>query len=203
MKKLTLLLLASALLLGACNSKSKDKTAESTEANKDATTNATTTSNETGLPTNDMAKLMEEMKKLPALTTDQLKAMLPESMLSMKRSNFSVNSGMGYGVADARYKNEDGSKQFHVTIYDCVGTAGVAWYSMMYWGMNMEQEDENGYKKSTTFNGSKAIESFEKGSNQYGLLFPASNRLLVNVEGENATLDEVKQAANSLNLKVN
>lgn len=110
---------------------------------------------------------------------------------------------MGYGIAEAKYKSEDGNKEIKVTIYDCVGTAGVAWYSMMYWGMNMEQEDENGYKKSTTFNGSKAIESYEKNQDQYGLMFPASNRLLVNVEGEKTGLDAVKQAANSLNLKVN
>lgn len=150
-----------------------------------------------------MAKKMEEMKNLPALSTDQLKAMLPETMIGMKRSKFSVNSGMGYGIAEATYKTEDNSKNIQVTIYDCVGAAGVAWYSMMYWGMNMEQEDENGYKKSVTFNGSKAIESFEKNSNQYGLMFPASDRLLVNVEGDNTGLDEVKQAANSLNLKIN
>lgn len=199
MKKLIFLLFVSALLLGACNNKPKDKTPE----NNDATTNTTSTSTETSMPTNDMAKMMEEMKKLPALTTDQLKAMLPESLLDMKRANFSVNSGMGYGIAEARYKSDDGNKQIKVTIYDCVGTAGVAWYSMMYWGMNMEQEDENGYKKSTTFNGSKAIESYEKNQDQYGIMFPASNRLLVNVEGDSTGLDAVKQAANSLNLKVN
>lgn len=201
MKKTTFLLLASLIVLAACNNKSKQNTA--TTNNGTSTTTPTSTSGETTMPTNDMAKMMEEMKKLPSLSTDQLKAMLPETLMDMKRSNFSVNSGMGFGVADARYKNDDGSKQFHVMIYDCAGQAGVAYYSMMYWGMNMEQEDENGYKKTTTFNGSKAIESFEKGSNQYGLMFPASNRLLVNIEGENTGLDAVKQAAGSLNLKVN
>ena len=202
MRKTTFLLLASMIVLAACNNKSKQNTA--TTNNGTSTTTPTSTSGETTtMPTNDMAKTMEEMKKLPELSTDQLKAMLPETLMDMKRSNFSVNSGMGFGVADARYKNDDGSKQIHVMIYDCAGQAGVAYYSMMYWGMNMEQEDENGYKKTTTFNGSKAIESFEKGSNQYGLMFPASNRLLVNIEGENTGLDAVKQAAGSLNLKVN
>ncbi|HYM95131.1 MAG TPA: hypothetical protein VET23_13390 [Chitinophagaceae bacterium] len=199
MTRLTSLLLASFFLLAACNSnKSKEN---SSTSNKETASNTGTTSNETGLPTNDMAKMMEEMKKMPALSTDQLKAMLPETLMGMKRSNFSVNSGMGYGIADAKYKSDD-DKQLHVTIYDCVGTAGVAWYSMMYWGMNMEQEDENGYKKSTTFNGTKAIESYEKNQDQYGLMFPASNRLLVNVEGEKTGLDMVKQAAGSLNLNV-
>jgi hypothetical protein len=110
---------------------------------------------------------------------------------------------MGFGVAEADYKNEDDSKRFRVQIFDCAGTAGAAYYNMMYWGLNMEQEDESGYKKSITYNGAKAIESYEKDSDQYGLLFPASNRLLVQVEGDHTGLDAVKQAANSLNLKVN
>lgn len=188
----------------SCNDKAKQASEEKNNNTEEASSEQNATMG--GLstqPGDDLNKMMEKMKSLPALSTDQLKAMLPESMNDLKRTSFSVNSGMGYGVADARYKNEDGSKEYHVTIYDCVGTAGVAWYSMMYWGMNMEQEDENGYKKSTTFNGSKAIESFEKNNNEYSLLFPASNRLLVNVEGENTNLDGVKQVANSLNLKVN
>lgn len=202
MRKLIPFLFALTILLMACNNKPKQNTA----AKESNTTSTTTTTEETsmpGMPTNDMTKIMEEMKKLPALSTDQLKAMLPETLMNMKRSNFSVNSGMGFGVAEASYKNDDDSKRFRVQIFDCAGTAGAAYYSMMYWGMNMEQEDENGYKKTTTFNGAKAIESYEKGSEQYGLLFPASNRLLVQVEGDNTGLDAVKQAAGSLNLKVN
>lgn len=201
MKKTISLLLASAILIAACNNKSKDNSATSNSGtDKETATNNPTTPAQSA---EDMTKMMDELRKLPALSTDQLKGMLPETLMDMKRSNFSVNSGMGYGVADARYKTDDGNKQIHVTIYDCVGTAGVAWYSMMYWGMNMEQQDDNGYKKTTTFNGSKAIESYEKGDDRYGLLFPASNRLLVSVEGDSTGLDMVKQAANNLNLKVN
>ena len=208
MKKLISVLLLSAILMAACNNnKTKDATnsGDKKEANNGTgnSSNTEPSTNDILQSKNDMAKLMEEMKKMPALSTDQLKAMLPETMMDMKRSNFSVNSGMGFGVAEGSYKNEVGSKRFRVQIYDCAGAAGTAYYSMMYWGMNMEQEDENGYKKSTTFNGEKAIESYNKNNNEYGLLFPASNRLLVNVEGENTGLDSVKQAAKSLNLKVN
>ena len=69
-------------------------------------------------------------------------------------------------LAQAKYKSDDG-KEMRLVVYDCVGEAGVGWYSMMYWGMNMEQEDENGYTKTTTFNGGKAIEKYEKNQDQY------------------------------------
>ncbi|MCZ2460696.1 MAG: hypothetical protein LC128_13840 [Chitinophagales bacterium] len=199
MKQIIFFLLTSFVALTACNNNAKqDKTTSGTETG--TTTNPPA---ETTLPATDMAKALEAMKNLPALSTDQLKAMLPETLLDMKRSGFSVNSGMGFGVAEADYKNEDDSKRFRVQIFDCAGAAGAAYYSMMYWGFNMEQEDDNGYKKTVTFNGNKAVESYEKNSDQYSLLFPASNRLLVQVEGDNTGLDAVKQAANSLNLKVN
>ena len=147
-----------------------------------------------------MQSALEKMKKLPALSTEQLKAMLPAELMGMKRASFSANSMLGYGIGEARYKSDDG-KEIKVVIYDCVGEAGAGWYSLMFWGMNMESEDDNGYKKSTTFNGGKAIESYEKNLEKYTLTFGSGNRLLVNVEGENTGLDAVKQAAGSLNLK--
>lgn len=206
MKRLSSLFLGAVMLLTACDN-NKSKETNSTTTNQTSTENSTGTTNTTNPTTNtdasnDMTKMMEDMKKMPALSTDQIKAMLPENLMGMKRTSFSANSMMGYGVGEARYKSDDG-KQLHVSIYDCVGTAGVAWYSMMYWGMNMEREDENGYEKTTTFNGAKAIEKYQKGSDEYSIMFPASNRLLVSVEGQQTGLDMVKQAAGNLNLKVN
>ena len=199
-------LLLAVVMLAACGSKKSKETSNTTNngqtnnENSTGTTNTNPSTNTDG--SNDMAKMMEEMKKMPALSTDQIKSMLPETLMGMKRTSFSANSMMGYGVGEARYKADDG-KQLHLSIFDCSGVAGAAYYSMMYWGMNMEREDENGYEKTTTFNGTKAIEKYQKGSDQYTLTFPASNRLLVTVEGEQTGLDMVKQAAGSLNLKVN
>lgn len=202
MTRLSILLIATVMLLTACNN-NKPKETNSTNTNNQTTTGTTGTNpSNVNEAANDMTKMMEEMKKMPALSTDQIKALLPETLMGMKRASFSANSMMGYGVGEARYKSDDG-KELKLSVYDCVGTAGVAWYSMMYWGMNMEREDENGYEKTTTFNGTKAIEKYEKGSERYTITFPASNRLLVTVEGENTGLDMVKQAAGSLNLKVN
>lgn len=202
MKKTFLLIFAGVFLLAACNSnKTKDTTSETNtteNTNQNSETNITSTS-----PAEDMAKAMEEMKKMPSLTTDQVKAMLPQELLGMKRSSFSSNSMMGYATGEATYKSDDG-KEVKLTIFDCAGPAGVGLYSMMYWGaMNMESEDENGYKKTISFNGGKAIESYQKHSDEYGLMYVSGNRLLVNVEGRGTGLDAVKQAAQSLNLATN
>ncbi len=192
MKKLFPLICAVIFLIAACNS---NKTKDASETNTQNTDNAGTTSMD------DMNKAMEEMKKMPTLSTDQIKAMLPQELMGMKQNSFSANSMMGYATGEATYKSEDG-KEIKLTIFDCAGPAGVGVYSMMYWGaMNMESEDENGYKKTINFNGGKAIESYEKHSDEYGLMYLSGNRLLVNVEGRGTGLDAVKQVAQSLNLK--
>jgi hypothetical protein len=201
MKHFILTCLAAAILLAACNSNKSKETATSDDADKDKPSTEMTSETKSDNPTDDMQKKMEELRKLPALSTDQIKAMLPAELMGMKRTSFSANSMMGYGVGEARYKSDDG-KELKVMIYDCVGEAGTGFYNLMFWGWNMEQEDENGYQKTVTFNGNKAIEKYQKGQDQYSLTFPASNRLLVNVEGEKTGLDVVKQAAGSLNLKV-
>jgi hypothetical protein len=202
MKHFILPCLVAACMLIACNSdKTKDsKTTE--ESGTEKSTNESSGGNTAQDKADEMQKKMDELKKLPSLTNDQLKALLPEELGGLKRSSFTVNSAMGYGIGQAEYKSEDG-KEMRLVVYDCVGEAGVGWYSMMFWGWNMERQDDNGYEKTTTFNGGKAIEKYEKGQDKYSLTYPANNRLLVNIEGEKTGLDALKQAASGLNLKVN
>ena len=202
MKRFILSFIAAAFLLVACNNnKSKDSTTTE-DSSKIKTSTETTTDNTSQNSADEAQKKMDELKKLPALTTEQLKAMLPEELGGMKRKSSFVSSNLGYGVAQAGYKSDDG-KEMRLVVYDCVGEAGAGWYNMMFWGWNMEQEDENGYQKTTTFNGNKAIEKYEKNRDQYTLMYAANDRLLVNLEGEKTGLDAVKQAANSLSLKTN
>ena len=203
MKQFILSSLLAAFLLTACNSNKSKEPATTDDKSKDKPATEVTTDNTSQNPAEEIQKRLEQMKKMPALSTDQIKAMLPEELAGMKRSSFNAQSMMGYGIGEAKYKSDDG-KQLNLMVYDCVGEAGAGLYNMMYWGaMNMESQDENGYKKSVSFNGGKAIETYEKSQDKYSLLFTSGDRLLVNVEGEKTGLDAVKQAAGSLNLKTN
>ncbi len=160
--------------------------------------------NSAAAASDDMQKKMEELKKLTPLTTDQLKAMLPEEIMGMKRSNFSANSMMGYANAEATYKNENDDKRIELNIFDCAGEAGAGIYSLSYWTkMSMQSESDNGYTKTVDFDGDKAVETYEKGMDRYELTRFVSDRLLVTVKGEKTGLDAVKQTAQGLNLKVN
>jgi len=84
MKHFILSCLATACLLIACNSNKSKDPATKDEASTDKSTEVT--SNNTAQNTADeMQKRLEEMRKLPALTTDQIKAMLPTMIKPRRR----------------------------------------------------------------------------------------------------------------------
>jgi len=199
MKQIFLFLFAA--ICFSCNSnKSKGVTVTSEDGKDKVTVDVSQVAG----ASDDMQKKMDELKKLTPLSTDQLKAMLPEDLMGMKRSSFSANSMMGFGSAEATYRNEGDEKEIKLTILDCAGEAGAGIYSLNYWTkMSMQSENDNGYTKTVDFNGGRAVETYEKSADDYELTFVGSDRLLVSVKGEKTGLDAVKQVAKSLNLKTN
>jgi len=158
----------------------------------------------------DAAKKMEEnadraseLKKLTPLTLEQMKGLIPDELMGIKRSSFSTNSAMGVSMGTAEYRSEDG-KEIKLEIIDCAGELGANWYTMRYFSLwNFQQEDDNGYQKTIEFNGGKAIEKYNKGSDRYELTSFANDRFIVNVEGEKVGLDAVKDIAKNLSPKAN
>jgi len=201
MKRVILSLVVAILAIVACkNNKSKTMTITSDDGKSKVSVDV----NSAAAVSDDMQKKMEELKKLTPLATDQLKTMLPEELMGLKRASFNANSMMGFASAEARYKNENDDKQIELNILDCAGEAGAGVYSLSYWTkMSMQSESDNGYTKTVDFNGGKAVETYEKGGDRYELTYVASDRLLVTVKGEKTGLDAVKQTAQGLNLKVN
>ena len=201
MKSIILFLSISSVCLVACNN---NKPKSMTVTSKDGKSKVSIDVNSASAASDDMQKKMEELKKLTPLTTDQLKMLLPEELMGMKRSSFNANSMMGFASAEATYKNENDDKQISLNIFDCAGEAGAGIYSLNYWTkMSMQSESDNGYTKTVDFNGQKTVETYEKSNDQYELTYVASDRLLVNIKGEKTGLDAVKQATQGLNLKVN
>jgi len=142
------------------------------------------------------------LKKLAPLSTDQLKAIMPEELAGMKKTSSSVNTYTGTALSIATYQSEDG-KELKLLVYDCAGEGGAGIYSLRYGLLlNYNYEDENGYQKIVDFNGQKVRETYIKSSDEYSMTFPSNDRLLVTIEGKKTGLDLVKQAANSLNLKL-
>ena len=195
MKKQFLSILAAATILVSCNS------AEKTESADKSTTESTSsdkTDNST-VSADDAQKKIDELKKLPPVSNETMKSFFPEEVMGMKRSSFSTNSAMGYSVGTADYRKDD-TTNYSVGIYDCVGDAGSAFYSLSYLStINMEREDDNGYEKTVSYKGGKAFESYSKSNHEHKLNFLSGDRFWVMIEG-NEGLDKLKSFADALGL---
>ncbi len=202
MKQVLLPALLCAIFFVACsNNKLK-----SSQKNEDGTTTTTTVDMDNlkkmSDATDEMSKKTEELKKLPPLTLDQLKALLPETLNGIKRTEYNANSSMGYATVTGGYKKDD-TTNINLMVYDCAGEAGSGFYAATYWGaMNFQQESEHEYTKTIDFKGGRAIENFKKEQKESSLTYVANDRLLVVLNGRNVEPSELKSAADGLNLKL-
>lgn len=203
MKSLCLSAIAFAVILSSCgNAKVKD-----VQKNEDGTTTTTTyDANELQKTManagDEMTKKSEELKKLKPLDLTQLKALLPEELNGIKRTNYNANSAMGYAVADGEYRKDDNT-ELKLMVYDCAGEAGSGFYGMAYLQMmNFQQESEREYTKTVDFKGGKAVEKYNKENKESTLTYLANDRLLVVLEGRNMEPSELKSAAESLSFKL-
>ena len=92
------LLVASVSILACNNNKPKTMTIKSDDGKSKISVDV----NSAAAVSNDMQKKMEELKKLTPLTTDQLKTMLPEQLMGMKRSSFNANSMIASASSSVR-----------------------------------------------------------------------------------------------------
>lgn len=196
MKRISSFLLAGIFLLAACNNNKKSNDATITTG--DGKEKVTIDINDMKEAADDMEKKKDELTKLTPLTTDQLKALLPESLMGGNRTEYNVANTMGAGMATGEYQIND-SVNVKLMIYDCAGTAGAGIYSLQYLGlMSFQQESDEEYTKSVDFNGGKAYEHCQKATNDCTFTFFAGGRFLVTLEGDHTGIDGLKQAAGTL-----
>lgn len=159
---------------------------------------------------NELEKMEEENEKLLKVTpisNEKLKTLLPETLLGFPRKKFSVGNQFmaSVSMAEAQYRNEEGNGDFITfSIVDGAGETGSAMISMIRLGLarDFEEESDNGYSKSTTIDGHKAIEeqelNYDVPVSKITMLI--SNRFMITLEGEGVSADQLKKAFNELDL---
>ena len=153
----------------------------------------------------DVTKNMENLKNIQPLTNDELKAVLPETLLGLKRKELSVgdNAMMNLATAEAKYADEE-NKRIKVDIIDGAGETGSAMVSIMMMGLNVNKEKttEFGFEKSTEINGAKSIVSETK--NGEGVTSEIQtvlkNRYLVTLNADGFSYEELKMALGEFNI---
>lgn len=162
--------------------------------------------NKAGDAAKDWEKIQERLAAETPRTNDELKAMFPETLAGLKRSSFSVGETqmMGMGSGQAAYSDDDG-KTVALSIMDGAGETGssmVAMYAITL-AMETEQQTENGYTKTTKFNGNRATVSENKYDDNVNseITTLVSDRYLVSLKGSGLSLNELEKVYNEIKLK--
>lgn len=200
MKKLTFA--TAALLLMACSKEEKVKE-EKSGGLSDMITSAKTYG-KVSSSMGDVTKNIENLKNIPPLTNEELKAVLPEILLGLKRKELSVgdNAMMNLSTAEAKYADDE-SKRVKVEIVDGAGETGSTMVAIMMMGLNVDKEKttEFGFEKSTEIDGVKSIVSERKEGENISseIQTVLKNRYLVTLKADGFSYEELKSALGALN----
>ncbi|GAB3787442.1 Yip1 family protein [Dyella agri] len=138
-----------------------------------------------------------------ALAPDQIKAFLPDSLGSLKRTNLSAqrNAAMGMQISEASadYASADNSQHITLEVSDTGGAKGLmALASAM--APEEERETEHGYEKTYTAGGNLVHEAWDTQSKygEYSLI--VGKRFTVKAHGNADSIDQLKQAVAGIDL---
>lgn len=143
-------------------------------------------------------------KKVETVDYKELKALLPESLPGMKRTDASgeKNAAMGMQISNSegRYRAEDGSS-ITVKITDIGSMTGLAGMATYAWArVEVDRESDNSYEKTTTISGYRAREKYNKSSKSGEVSVLVGDRFIVEVDGNNVDMDTIKGALSKVDL---
>jgi len=152
-----------------------------------------------------MSENLTEGKKVEPVDFRELKALYPESIMGMKRTNASGEKTAAFNMnishAEADYNSEDGSKSFDINITDMGNMSGLTQMAAYGWAMGeFDRETDSGYEKTTNFSGYKAYEEYNNEGKYGKLQVLVASRFIVEASGNNISMDELKSALGKIDL---
>ena len=200
MKNLLMSVLALSLI--SC-SKTETKTEEKSGGLSELVSNAKNYS-KVSSSVNNMTKNIETLKNLTPLTNEELKKVLPETLMGLKRVELSVGDASMMNLVSAEAKYKDENKRIELQIMDGAGETGSAMVSILMMGINVDKEKitETGFEKSAEINGMKAIVSEDKNGESINskIQMIAKNRYLMTLTGTGVSYEELKSALGEINM---
>ena len=152
----------------------------------------------------DKAKEMQSREPVDPVDFRKLKELLPEEIAGFKRTEASgeKEGAMGFTIsrAEAKYKGSSDAT-VDIEILDTGGIAGVATMALAAWTMaDIDKESDTSYEKTTQLDGYKAFEKYDSQSKSGELNLLVADRYVVNLNGNNVTMEQMKNALADLNL---
>ncbi len=144
----------------------------------------------------------EEGKQRSAVDYRDLKDLLPKKMAGMPRTEHDGQRTKTYGIeiatASAVYTSED--RRLNVSITDATGL-GAAMMALASWSnMEFDREGDDGYERTTTIEGYKAFEQYNRKDRSGSVALLVENRFIVAIEGSQIEEGDLQRAIKGINM---
>ncbi len=153
----------------------------------------------------DVSKNFTEGKKVNPVDFRELKALLPETLGDLKRTNIEGEKvaamGMNISNANADYSDEQGDQSIDLKITDLGSVSGLSGMAAYGWYMvDIDKEDETGYEKTITYKGNKGYEKYDNQGKYGELSILVAKRFIIEANGNNVSMDHLKTAVDMIDL---
>jgi len=137
-----------------------------------------------------------------ALSTEQVKAFLPESLLGLKRTSSSAqrSNTMGMQVTEAHAEYGDGNGRSLTLEVTDMGTAKGLMAMAGAMAPEEEKSTDHGYEKTYTAGGRLTHEAWDDQSRNGEYSVVVGQRFTVKAHGDAGSIDELKEAVASVDL---
>ncbi|HCY75918.1 MAG TPA: hypothetical protein DHV28_08345 [Ignavibacteriales bacterium] len=153
----------------------------------------------------DASENFTEGKKVNPVDFRDLKALLPESIGDLKRSNLEGEKvaamGMNISHANADYSDADHTVSIDLKITDLGSVSGLSALAAYGWYMfDIDKENDTGYEKTITYKGNKGYEKYDNEGKYGELSVLVAKRFVIEANGNNILMDQLKAAVDMIDL---
>jgi len=196
-KMLVLALITGSFIIYSCGEKKTD-TPHNESSNKNDLENFADKMKE-------VSETFNEGKKVTPIDFRELKALLPENLGNLKRTNIEgeKTSAMGINVsnANADYSDQEGTQSIDLKITDMGSISGLSGLAAYGWYMvDIDKENETGYEKTITYKGNKGYEKYDNEGKYGELSIFVAKRFVVEANGNGVTMDMMKAAVDMIDI---
>lgn len=152
----------------------------------------------------DKAEAMKDKAPVEPVDFRELRDLLPKSVggLDQTEATGEKNGAAGFTVSQAEARYNSGESSIDVKIIDTGGIGGFGMMGLAAWTMmSVDKETATGYEKTTMIEGYKGYEKYDNGSKSGEVNVLVADRYVVTLNGSGVTMDQMKEAVGSIDLK--
>lgn len=153
----------------------------------------------------EVSEGLTDGKKVEPVDFRELKALLPETIGNLKRSNLEGEKvaamGMNISNANADYSEAETNVSIDLKITDLGSVSGLSGLAAYGWYMvDIDKENDNGYEKTITYKGNKGYEKYNNEYKDGEISILVAKRFVIEANGNNISMDQLKAAVDMIDI---